>query len=126
MLKVKNQHYIPQFYMNRFSTNGKIDVYCVDNKKLLENQSPRNFAPRRYFYDIDKTEIKDYLRETVEYLNNTKRTIDNKILEDEQIVEHHLANVEGAAQEVFDKLEKDQSILKNDDIRACICNFCIC
>ncbi len=123
MLKVKNQHYIPQFYMNRFSTNGKIDVYCVDNKKLLKNQSPRNFASRRYFYDIDKTEIKDYLRETIEYLNNTKRTIDNKILEDEQIVEHHLANVECATQEVFDKLEKDQSILKNDDIRACICNF---
>lgn len=121
--KVKRQHYIPQSYINRFATNNKIDVYCFDNKILLEQQSAKNFASRKYFYDIPKDEIELYLKEMIEYLKITKRTISEDVLSDEQIVEHHMSKIEGEAQKIFNELEKDQSILKKDEVKAKISNF---
>lgn len=59
----------------------------------------------------------------IDYINLTKRQISEDILSDEQIVEHHLADIEGQAQQVFNELEKDQSSLKKDSVKACICNF---
>ena len=31
---VKNQHYIPQFYLKRFGKDEKIDAYDIKNKKI--------------------------------------------------------------------------------------------
>lgn len=54
---VKNQHYIPQFYLKRFGKNGKIDVYDIKNKKFIPNSNVSNFASKRFFYDIDTNKL---------------------------------------------------------------------
>ena len=43
--KVKNQHYIPQMYLNLFSTNdNRLCVWNLSTGQVLDNQSSRNFA----------------------------------------------------------------------------------
>ena len=61
--KTKNQHYIPQSYLNRFSVNGKISVYLKDEDKILSNQDARNFAANRYYYDVEPDELRELLNE---------------------------------------------------------------
>lgn len=53
MNKVKNQHYVPRFYLNYFtSSNKKIFVYDKNIDKVFET-SVDNIACQNYFYDSD-------------------------------------------------------------------------
>ena len=52
--KVKKQHYIPQMYLNLFSTNdNRLCVWNLSTDQVLDNQSSRNFASSKYFYDTN-------------------------------------------------------------------------
>lgn len=49
---VKNQHYVPQFYLNNFTNeNGNIFVYDKFQLKSFPS-NPRGVASERYFYDF--------------------------------------------------------------------------
>ncbi len=54
--EVKNQHYVPQFYLRKFGTGKKSgrSVY-VFNKKILKisMQRIKDIANKEYFYDLD-------------------------------------------------------------------------
>ncbi len=123
MSKTKNQHYISQFYLERFGDFGKIDVYSLKDKKILLNQSPRNFAAKRYFYDIPKKEIKNYLNDIIKVCEFKNEKFPVEKLSDEQIVEHYLANTEGTVKKIFNDIECDQSILKMDSVKAYLSSF---
>lgn len=58
MSKVKNQHFVPQFYLKRFaSQGGKIAVYDkINRKEFITNV--RNVASSKYFYDDDEINTK--------------------------------------------------------------------
>jgi hypothetical protein len=52
MSVVKNQHYVPQFYLKRFSRDGnRIHVYDKVEKKSFTS-SVSNVASAKYFYDL--------------------------------------------------------------------------
>ena len=60
----KKQHYIPKFYLKRFSMNEDektIGLYNFSNKKFITNASIPNQAYKNYFYDKDG-EIEDALQ----------------------------------------------------------------
>ncbi len=54
-MKVKNQHYIPQFHLRRWSLDGKvISLYNKNNQIFVDNKGAiKNLASRDYFYDTD-------------------------------------------------------------------------
>ncbi len=48
----RNQHYVPQYYLNNFSNNGHIYIYDIKNKKSFSN-SISNIAYKKKFYNVD-------------------------------------------------------------------------
>ena len=49
---VINQHYVPQFYLERFTcSDGRVYVFDKPTNKVFK-QSVRNIAYERYFYDL--------------------------------------------------------------------------
>ena len=52
MQRVKNQHYVPQFCLKRFTTDGRM-VYVFDkSKKQVYSSDVRNVASENGFYDL--------------------------------------------------------------------------
>jgi hypothetical protein len=55
--KAKNQHYVPKFYLKRFSVEGnqkEIIVYAFDSKKFIPRASIKHQASKSYFYGKDE------------------------------------------------------------------------
>ena len=52
-MKTKNQHYVPQFHLRQWSSDGKlISLYNKYNKKFVDNKAAiKNMASRDYLYD---------------------------------------------------------------------------
>lgn len=56
MSNVKKQHYVPQFYLKRFTHNGELlFVYDKFSKKARQSNI-KDVAEERYFYDSQQTE----------------------------------------------------------------------
>src|SRR5438105_3087424 len=89
MGKTKRQHYVPQFYLRRFSQDGKrIHVY----DKILRKTFPdgiRNVAQESYFNDVLK-----------EVILPDEKTVSECDL---QIIEHALSRIE----DMFSKTVED-------------------
>ena len=50
----KKQHYVPQFYLRRFSKDGKsINIWNISNEKKIESANLKNQCYRDYFYGKD-------------------------------------------------------------------------
>jgi len=126
MNNVKNEHYIPRFYLKRFSTGRIKSAYVIDvynkktHKKLLK-QNVKNFACINKFYDIDNNEIREQLDILFKFPNISN---DDKIriLNDRQLIEHYFANVENQIKPLFDLIEVNHDIINDIFFRA---NFCI-
>lgn len=107
--QVKNQHYVPQMYLNRFSDNGKrINVWNIEQDCILGRQLARNYAAKRYYYDADKAQLKEALEEM--------RRIHPEVLNeleagDEQFVERALGRCESDIAKVFQEIMKDAEAL---------------
>lgn len=120
---VKNQHYIPQFYLKRFGTNNKIDVYDINNKKFITNSNVSNFACARFFYDIDL----NTLEETLNYFNkfpNIKisEKIHAEARKNPQFIEKALSRLESKMSTYLDKIENDYSLITDEEF---LCIFFI-
>ncbi|NII83488.1 MULTISPECIES: DUF4238 domain-containing protein [unclassified Pedobacter] len=51
MSKIKNQHYVPQFYLKSFCDKAE-QVWAFDKtNQHIFTSSPRNLASEGYFYD---------------------------------------------------------------------------
>lgn len=110
MEKVKQQHYVPRMYLNRFGyiSRGvkKITVLKLDDGVVLENQRAENFASVNYFYDTEREEL---VKSLCDDLILKSELIDNEKLSDKQFVEHALAREESAISRMLDELQKDLS-----------------
>ncbi len=84
MTKIKKQHYVPQFYIKKFSSNNE-NIYVYD--KYLDKSfrsKIRNVAQSKFFYDIpelDKiTKIKQFVEKSFHNIEReTAKTISNLI-----------------------------------------------
>lgn len=67
MEKVRRQHYVPRMYLKRFGYGNIDDEYIsvlkLDNGIVLDNRKVKNFAVENYFYDADKEQIVEILKE---------------------------------------------------------------
>ncbi|WP_047396531.1 DUF4238 domain-containing protein [Cetobacterium sp. ZOR0034] len=55
----KNQHYVPQFLLKKFSLDRKtIKVYQKDKRSIIENAPIKNQCSKKWFYGKGKTEDK--------------------------------------------------------------------
>ena len=62
---IKNQHYIPQMYLNRFiEGENKLTVWNMSKDIILQRQSSRNYASIKYYYDSTQEELEKALNET--------------------------------------------------------------
>ena len=54
-MEKKNQHYVPQFHLRQWSSDGKlISLYNKYNKMFVDNKGAiKKLASRDYFYDKD-------------------------------------------------------------------------
>ena len=112
---VKNQHYIPQFYLKRFTgENGRFCVYSILDNKYLCRQQPRNFGASRYFYDVQKAELIELMEEIASVNPCIKSEID---YDDEQLIEHYLSRSEADAKNVFDLIDEDYNALFSEEIQ---------
>lgn len=127
MGNVKNEHYIPRFYLKRFSTERikkayVIDVYNTKTHKRLLKQNVKNFACINKFYDIDNDEIKEQLDILFKFPNisNEDKT---RILNDSQFIEHYFSNVENEIKPLFDLIELNHNMVNEISFQAKFCIF---
>jgi hypothetical protein len=105
--KVKNQHYIPQMYLNLFSTNdNRLCVWNLSTDQVLDNQSSRNFASSKYFYDTNSEDLKELISEIASVRPKLLEKVD---LEDEQFVEKELGRMEGDVAGIIRDITQDHS-----------------
>lgn len=112
MPNVKQQHYLPQFYLKNFGTNKKLDVYDITKKELRCNQSVEKNARINYFYDIDYNELTPFLSELFEIHPSAKG---KEIFKDDQFIEKYLSRIEGAIAPILDDLIVDPNNIAKDD-----------
>jgi hypothetical protein len=85
--KTKNEHYVPQMYIERFGYGSddkiRISVLFKDNGKIIDNQNPKNYASKRYFYDTTEDVLSEILKHDFKMFPILK---DNKNIKDEQFL----------------------------------------
>ena len=110
MEKVRRQHYVPRMYLKRFGYGNIDDEYIsvlkLDNGIVLDNRKVKNFAVENYFYDADKEQIVEILKEDLKVF---PELCDNEKLSDEQFTEHALAREESAISKMLNELQEDLS-----------------
>ena len=104
----KNQHFVPQSFMERFGENGKISVYFKEDGRLLPNQNPRNYASDRYYYDTSQVELEALMREQIELNPELKPYVG---WDDPQLIEHYFSHSEDDAKKLFDRIEQNPSVI---------------
>ncbi len=109
----KNQHYVPQAYLERFcDRNGQIRVFDKAQKTTFA-AAPRNIAAERYFYDfgdavIDETFSDDDLRRQIESAIPEGITLEEvRQLMEGQFVEDWLSGIETRFIRARDSLLKE-------------------
>lgn len=117
-MKAKNQHYIPQFHLRRWSADGKlISLYNRNNHIFVDNKGAiKNLASRNYFYDEDGS-----VEKHLSAIESQVAPVYHKIIESESLTELteeeigllylHIALFNertAAAGEDYEKLVKEQ------------------
>lgn len=92
MSKVKNQHFVPQSYLKRFSVNEQVFVYDKVTDKPPYKTNIRNVAAESYFYDIPE-----------ELFNQTKDQFPPEY-QDIQFVEKELSRLEAEFNSLLNNL----------------------
>ena len=116
---VKNQHYIPQFYLKRFGKDEKIDAYDIKNKKFITNTNVSNFASKRFFYDIELEKLDEHisLLKKIYNIDDTDEYF-KKLINSPQYIEKTLSNIEGDMSIFLDKIETDFSLINDENFLA--------
>ncbi len=89
MASNKNQHYVPQCYLKKFSTSSEskaaICLYNLDRKKLIKNAPIKNQCSKNYFYGEDLV-IEKALQEIEGIFSEIVRNLESKnhVLLDEE------------------------------------------
>ena len=98
----KKQHYVPQCYLENWTSNDSKQVYAFDKmakRSFCTNTS--NIAAERYFYDIDFSKVLSE-EEKQKFVSDD---IDLEKLSDEQYIENYLANsIEGEFKTIINSI----------------------
>ncbi|HZL17520.1 MAG TPA: DUF4238 domain-containing protein [Polyangia bacterium] len=59
MSEPKRHHTLPQFYMERFAVDGRVDVVDRDDPAKFFNAKPRNVLREKHFYSVETDDGRD-------------------------------------------------------------------
>lgn len=115
MSKVKKQHFVPRFYLSRWSLDSNPEQLYVFNKETKKSyiSNIKDIASAKYFYDYPKLE-EEQKRDWIEKLKNDESLDESQIREiiqltEEQIIEKALGELESynapIIENVIQKLE---------------------
>lgn len=110
---VKQEHYVPRFYLRRFSDNDKISVYDLDSDRIFSTNINK-VACNNYFYDFDSEELKKALKHQKE-LYNIPDDVFEKECTDIQFVEKALSRLEDKFSNMLIKFDNDYSLINDDE-----------
>lgn len=116
---VKNEHYIPQFYLKRFGNNGKIDAYDIQKQKYILNTNVVNLASQRFFYDIEPNKLKNHN----DFLKRAFNITNEELTSDIQYVEKILSNIENKMSTYLEQFEHDYTLINNEDFLSSLFLF---
>lgn len=121
MSTVKKQHYVPQFYLQRFAnSNLQTNVYDkFQQKSFVANI--RDIASSNYFYDLSQESIKTLEellkeREQLEQVSPEEVEKIQQQIKDVQVIEKYLSKMESYHSEVlndFIDLMETRKIIRN-------------
>lgn len=110
---VKNQHYIPQFYLKRFGKGEKIDAYDIKNNKFITNTNVINFACEKFFYDTEPDNIRGILNIYKESGYVSEEDFEEK-LKEPQFIEKTFSRLEYKTATYLDEFERDNNLINDE------------
>lgn len=120
----KNQHYVPQFYLEHFSVKknnvSQISVYDKKRKKFFPTNI-RNVASSRFFYDFPSVnELKDLIEDRTE-LKQFLMANDDLIFNDQIIENFFSEEIENSFKKILDKIITGYTMTyKHNDLKNII------
>ena len=113
MIMVKQEHYVPRFYLRRFSDNDKISVFDIKGERIFTTNI-KKIACNNRFYDLNSNELSDALRSQKE-ICNIHDDVFEKECNDVQFVEKALSRLEDKFSSQLIKFEEDYNMINNED-----------
>lgn len=113
MIMVKQEHYVPRFYLRRFSDNDKISVFDIKGERIFTTNI-KKIACNNRFYDLNSNELSDALRSQKE-ICNIPDDVFEKECNDVQFVEKALSRLEDKFSSQLIKFEEDYNLINNED-----------
>ena len=110
---VKNEHYVPRFYLRRFANNDKIYAYDLEKDNLFQTNINK-IGCNNYFYDVDSNVLKESLSEYKD-IYKIPDDIFEKECEDIQFIEKTLSRLEDKFSVLLNKFEMDYSIINDEE-----------
>lgn len=110
---VKNEHYVPRFYLRRFANNDKIYAYDLEKDNLFQTNINK-IGCNNYFYDVDSNVLKESLSEYKD-IYKIPDDIFEKECEDIQFIEKALSRLEDKFSVLLKKFEMDYSIINDEE-----------
>lgn len=110
---VKQEHYVPRFYLKRFSDNDKISVFDIKGERIFTTNI-KKIACNNRFYDLNSNELSDALRLQKEICNISDDVFE-KECNDVQFVEKALSRLEDKFSSQLIKFEEDYNLINNED-----------
>lgn len=113
-IRVKNQHYIPQFLMKNFvdSENG-FCVLKINTNEIIINKGTEAFACSNYLYDLNEEDLRHSLKELLYLFPVLENSIDFKEV---NFTENYFSKIEGQVSNLFNRiLIHDNLILSNKE-----------
>lgn len=110
---VKQEHYVPKFYLRKFSDKDKISVYDIKNDRIFSTNINK-IACNNYFYDLDSNELKETLKMQKEICNIPDDVFEQEC-NDVQFVEKALSRLEDKFSSLLLEFEKDYSLINNEE-----------
>lgn len=118
---VKEEHYLPKFYLNRFSKNGKISVLSILDENIFQT-SVEKIGKKNYFYDLNPKELKEILSEYQEFINISQTQFD-ELTSDIQFIEKVLSRLESKAAVQFDNFESNYDLINDKEFLSILFLF---
>ncbi len=118
---VKGEHYLPRFYLEKFSNDGKIDVLNISNGKIFSTSVER-IGKKSYFYDLNPGELKKILSEHLKLTNITHSQFE-ELTDDVQFVEKALSRLENKAASLFNQFENNYNLINDEEFLSTLFLF---
>ena len=110
---VKNEHYIPRFYLQQFATKDKICVYNIKEEKIFQTNI-KKIAVHNYFYDATPDDLRDELEIYREIFNISTENFEAKI-NNPQFIEEAFSRLENKMSNYIKKFEADYSLIHDEE-----------